>query len=1049
MNIKIMSGKLIYILTCLLIYAGSVGAQNMQVVGTVTSAEDREPIIGATVLIKGTTTGVVTDVNGKFELTVPSDHKTLVFSYVGMIPVEKEAQPTMNIILETSVSELDEVIVVAYGTAKKSSFTGSASTVSGRDLDLRPINSVAQALEGAAAGVQVNSSSGQPGKSPEIRVRGFGTINASASPLYVVDGAIYDGSIADINTADIESMTILKDAASTSLYGSSAGNGVILITTKQGKSEKPTITFSTTQGITGRAIKEYDRVDIRQYYPLMWEQIRNQKITNNGISKEEAGFLASNEVFDLLRYNPFRGVTDNEIVLPDGSLNPAANELLWGNDLDWEKAMQRTGYRAEYNVNYSARTDKSDMFVSLGYLKDNGYIIKSNFERFSGRANVNISPVNWMKTGLNLAASRSKSQTAKTDDNSSGISNPFLFTRNIAPIYPIHEHNRATGKYILDSEGNKIYDYTSPRGSSGFSGRNVVAETLFNSDAYTRDAITAKTYLDLILMKELKATINATLENSNENITAYDNKLVGDGQGSGRMRKTSRRRSTYSFNQLISYNKDFGKHGIDVLLGHENYAYTYEYLYGAKQGEAQPGSLSFDNFTDINALSSYTDTYRKEGYFIRANYDYADKYYGSFSFRHDGTSRFKKGYRWGDFWSIGGSWRIDHEDFMKNTTQVNSLKLRASYGETGNDAGIGYYPYMTLYELGMANGSEAGVLFNTFGNRSLKWETQISYDIAVEFGVFDRLTGSMEYFAKESKDLLFEVPTPPTSGVQKIWENVGKVSNTGVEITLNTQVIKGKDWGWDIGLNATFVRNKIKKLPNNEGIIDGTKKLQAGESIYQYWLKEYIGVRPEDGSAVYRFDGENQDWNPQTCYVQNGDSLTTNQSLAKYHYAGSSIPTAYGGFNTAVKYKNWTLNAVFTYQLGGKTYDSSYQQLMSVNSFGQAMHKDILNRWTEVGNNTDVPRLDSGQSTNFNAQSDRWLFSSNSFTVKSISVNYALPNIFLSRFGIQNARVSLSGENLYMFSALKGMNPLQSFNGISNNQYLPTRTFTFGLSITL
>lgn len=1039
--------RLTYLLSFLFMCLSAVWAQDMHVSGTVISEEDGDPIIGATVLVKGTSIGTVTDFDGKFTLSVPSDHKTLVFSYVGMAPLEEQAKPIMNVVLKNSSQSLDEIIVVAYGTAKKSSFTGSASTVSGKDLDIRPINSVTQALQGAAAGVQVGSSNGQPGKAPEIRIRGFGTINASANPLYVVDGAIYDGSIADINTADIESMTILKDAASTSLYGSSAGNGVVLITTKHGKSEKPTITFSTTQGFSNRAIKEYERVNIWQYYPLQWEQLRNQNITN-GKTPAEAGILASSNIFGQLLYNPFRGIANDQIVLPDGTLNPSATSLLWGNDLDWEGAMQQTGYRGEYNVNYSARSDKSDMFVSLGYLNDTGYIIKSNFERFSGRANVNISPAKWLKTGFNLAATRTKSQLANTDDNSNGYANPFFFTRNIGPIYPIHEHNRETGAYILDKAGNMIYDYLSPRGSGGSSGRNIVAETKFNSNAYTRDGITARTYVDFNLMEGLKATLNASLENSNENVTSYDNKLVGDGQGSGRLRKTNRRRSTYSFNQLIGYNKSFGKHSIEALLGHENYSYTFEYLYGMRQGEAQSGLLSFENFTNINALTSYTDTYKKEGYFLRANYNYNDHYYASFSFRRDGTSRFAKDNRWGNFWSAGASWRIDQETFMQDVSWVNSLKLRASYGETGNDAGIGYYPYMTLYELGYANGTEAGLLFSNFGNRALKWETQISYDAAVEFGLFDRLTGSVEYFVKQSKDLLFEVPTPPTSGVQKIWDNIGKVSNSGVEIALNAQVIKGGNWNWNVGMNATFLKNEIKSLPDKE-IIDKTKKLKVGESIYQYWLKEYMGVRPEDGSAMYRFGGENKDWNPTTCFVQNGDSVTTNQSLAKYHYAGSSIPKVYGGINTALKYKNWELNAVFTYQLGGKTYDYSYQQLMNVNSFGQAMHIDVLKRWTTEGQITDVPRLDSGQSTNFNAQSDRWLVNSNSFTVKSVAITYIVPRVFISRFGIQNARLSISGENLYMYSALRGMNPLQSFDGTSNNQYLPTRTFTFGLSITL
>lgn len=1056
-----MTNKTTFVLCCLLCCISAVWGQNMQVNGTVISAEDHLPIIGATVLVKGTSTGTVTDVDGHFSISVPPDHRTLQFSYVGMATKEETAKPVMQVTLESASQHLDEVIVVAYGTAKKSSFTGSASSVSSSDLDLRPINSVTQALQGAAPGVQVNDANGQPGESPEVRIRGFGTINASATPLYVVDGAIYDGSIADINTADIESMTILKDAASTSLYGSSAGNGVILITTKRGNSDKPSITFNITQGFTKRGIKEYDRVNVWQYYPLMWEQMRNEYYSG-GQTREQAGRMASRDVFNELYYNPFRCVANDQIVLPDGNLNPEATELLWGDDLDWLSHIQRTGYRGEYNVNYSAKTEKSDMYVSLGYLDDNGYVIETNFQRYSGRANVNIAPVKWLKTGLNLAATRSKSSTIKTQDNSTAYYNPFFFTRTIGPIYPVYEHNRTTGDYILDSEGNRIYDYLNQRGSGASSGRHVVAETLWNKNRYTRDGINGRTYLQIDPFDGLTVTLNATLENSNENTTKYENKLVGDGQGSGRFRKTNKRRSTYTFNQLIAYNKTFGYHGIDALLGHENYSYKYEYMSGMRQGEAQSGLLAFKNFTEISDLSSYTNTYKKEGYFFRLNYDYNDRYYASFSFRHDGSSRFAKDHRWGNFWSLGASWRIDHEAFMENTRSwLNSLKIRGSYGETGNDASItsdpaddydasiDFYPSMTLYELGYANGSQAGLIFYRFGNPALKWETQVSYDVGIEFALFDRVNGSIEYFGKQSKDLLFEVPTPPSSGVQKIWQNIGKVANTGVEIDLNALLFKNRDWTWRMGFNLTYVDNKIKKLPNDQEIIDDTKKLKEGVSIYQYWLKEYVGVNPENGSAAYRFDSENQLWDPNTCYVSNGDSLTTNQALARYHYAGSAIPKVYGGINTSVSYKGFELSAVFAYQAGGKSYNNSYRSLMSVNQYGQAMHEDILKRWQNPGDITDVPRLDSGEATNFNAQSDRWLLSSNSFAIKTIALSYTLPRLFTGRFGVQNARISFSGENLYTTSRLKGMNPWQSFDGTNDNQYVPTRTFTFGLNVTL
>ena len=1044
-----MTKKLTTLLCCLLCSLATAVAQDMQVKGTVVSGEDGLPVIGANILIKGLPGhGTTTDVDGKFTLSVPPDHRTLVFSYLGMATQEHEATPEMHIVMVDASHALDEVIVVAYGTAKKSSFTGSASIVSGSDLDLRPVNSVTQALQGAAPGVQVNASNGQPGESPEIRIRGFGTINASAKPLYVVDGAIYDGSIADINTADIESMTLLKDAASTSLYGSSAGNGVVLITTKRGKSERPSITFSMTQGFTKRSIREYERVNIWEYYPLMWEQMRNEYVSS-GLAPEAAGAKASDDLIGQLYYNPFRGVADNRIVLPDGSLNPGATDLLWGDDLDWDSHIQRTGYRGEYNVNYSSKTERSDLFVSLGYLDDNGYVIKSDFRRYSGRANVNIVPVAWMKTGLNIAATRSQASTANTGA-STGYSNPFFFTRFIGPIYPVYEHDRTTGAYILDADGNRIFDYLSQRGPGDSSGRHIVAETLWNDRKYTRDGMNARTYLEITPYDGIRVTLNATLENSNEHTTRYDNKRVGDGQGSGRLQKLTERRSTYTFNQLIAYNKTFGYHGIDALLGHESYSYTYEYMSGMRQGEAVPGLLAFENFTDISSLASYTDTYKKEGYFLRLNYDYNDRYYLSFSFRRDGSSCFSKDNRWGGFWSAGASWRIDQESFMEPAHEyINSLKIRGSYGETGNDAGIGYYPYLTSYELGYPNYSQAGLLFYRFGNPDLKWETQISYDVGLEFRLFNRIDGTIEYFGKQSKDLLFEVPTPPSNGVEKIWKNIGKVANTGVEIDLSALVYQNNDWSWNIGANLTFLKNRIKKLPEGADIVSDTKKLSVGESIYQYWLKEYKGVNPEDGSPAYRFDSENQTWDPATCYISNGDSLTSNQALARYHYAGSSIPKVYGGINTSLKFKGIELSAVFTYQLGGKAYDSSYRQLMNVNQFGQAAHIDLLDRWREPGDRTDVPRLDSGNATNINAVSDRWLVSSNSFTVKTLAISYSLPKTLIGRFGLQNARVSFSGENLYMYSARRGMDPWQSFDGISTNQYVPTRTFTFGLAFTL
>ena len=452
-----MKHKLTLVLLSFFLGIQCMVAQQMKVTGVVINEDDGEPVIGASIVVKGTTVGTITDLDGKFELEADKNAK-LVVSYVGLKTLETTAQANMRVVLSSDAQELDDVIVVAYGTAKKSSFTGSAGVVGTKDLDMRPLTNATAALEGNVSGVQVGTGSGRPGDSPNIRIRGFGSINASNAPLYVVDGSIYNGEIADINPNDIESMSILKDAASTSLYGSSAGNGVVLITTKKAKNDDTQVTFSTSQGISSRAIKEYNRVGVWDYYPLQWEMLRNQYISANGMSATDAATEASAKIYHQLMYNPYRGVANDQIVGTDGKLNPAATQLLWGDDMDWNDAMERTGYRGEYNLSYSTKGKKSDTYVSLGYLNDNGYVIKSDFERYSARANVNVYPVKWFKTGLNISASRSQSQVANTQDNSGGYSNHFMFARTIGPIYPIHKHDPETGAYILDNLGQQQYD---------------------------------------------------------------------------------------------------------------------------------------------------------------------------------------------------------------------------------------------------------------------------------------------------------------------------------------------------------------------------------------------------------------------------------------------------------------------------------------------------------------------------------------------------------------------------------------------------------------
>lgn len=1046
----------------------SVNAQT-RVQGTVLD-ETGEPLIGATVQIKGTSQGTITDGDGHFTLSAPSNG-VLVISYIGMKSQEIAVKPNLRIVLQFDEKVLDEVIAVAYGTTKRSSFTGSAATVNSNAIEKRPITNITSVLEGKTSGVQTTSALGQPGSSASLRIRGFGSVNASNAPLYVVDGAIYNGALADINPNDIESLTVLKDAASTALYGSSAGNGVVLITTKRGK-DGAGITFSMTQGGSVRAYKDYDRVNVWEYYPLQWTMLKNSYIST-GKTAEVAAQNATANIVGTLKYNPYAGIDDAAVVGVDGKLNPNATSLKWGDDLDWEKAAYGTGYRQEYVLGYNSKTEKSDTYASIGYLNDNGYMLKTDYERYSGRLNYNIAPKKWVKSGLNVSLAKVNSNySTSTSDNSSAYSNLTRFVRTMAPIYPVHKHDLKTGAY-LDKNGNPttnpkeyVYDYDGPRLSSN--GRDAIAETEMNMRDFSRFNTVGRTYITLIPIEGLNITSNYGIENSDYRRKVYENPYVGDGTaGPGRLNILSTRIFSETFNQLVTYQKSIDKNNFDILLGHENYAFKYDYYYSMKTREIVPNVYDYPNFTQISNLSSYTDNYKKEGYFTRLNYDYDDRYYGSFSYRRDGSSRFSKDNRWGNFFSFGASWRITQEEFMQDVSWINNLRLRASYGETGNDdildssGSSSYYPYQTLYDLGINNGKEAGAYFSDLANPNLVWETQVSSDVALEFTIFDKLTGVVEYFRKDSKDLLFPVSLPASTGVTSQIQNIGKVRNEGLEWGFDYQILKEKDWSLLFGVNGTFLVNKIIKLPESNreaGIISGSKKLVEGKSMYEFWLRQWYGVNPDNGDGLFYLDTEVYDKADdatkakidQTIVTIDDKKLTNSYSYAKYDFSGRSIPTLYGGFNFDLGYKGFNLAAIFSYSLGGKVLDLNYAYLMGNDQYGYAMHKDIKKAWNTKGDITDVPRLDatSTHATNIGTSySTRWLAPADYLNLRSLTLSYDLPKKLVTQYDLSNLRLSLSAENLFMLKYRNGLNPQGNYSGITYHEYMPARTLTFGLNL--
>ncbi|WP_375436388.1 SusC/RagA family TonB-linked outer membrane protein [uncultured Hymenobacter sp.] len=1027
-------------------------AQSKAITGRVTDALTGEGMPGVTVHLKETSTAAPTDEKGNYSITVPASGGTLVFTFIGYTNKEVVigSQSTLNVSLASDAKSLSEVVVVAYGTADPATFTGSVAQIGAEKLSQRPVTTITSAIAGQAPGVQVSGGSGQPGSGPDIRIRGFSSVNYANDPLYVVDGVPYTAGLSNLNTEDIASISILKDAASTALYGSRATNGVVMITTKKGKKDRVQVNLRALQGVSSRAVPEYERVNAYEYYPLMWEAYRNSLVSNT-VTNAQASQRATADIKGLLGYNPFN-VPNNQIVSPDGTLNPEA-QLLWGDDLDWEKALTRDGSRSDYTVSFNGGSEKSDYYVSLGYLNEKGYLTRSDFERFSGRMNVNTNLTKWFKAGVNMNYTLSNSNQASTG-SSTGFVNPFFFSRGVGPIYPIYQHDPTTGEYVLDANGQKVYDLggSSPTMTRPvYPGRHIVAETEFNDFLFRRNVLGGRAYGEITFLKDFKLTANFAADITNYEEQTYENTLVGDGAPAGRAGRVLYNLTSITANQLLNYSKTLAEvHTVDFLLGHENYSRNRDYLSGSKSGEVVADNTELQNFGTTNSFNTYLQEHKIESYFGRANYTFNDKYTLTGSYRRDGSSRFYEDVRWGSFWSVGASWRLDKETFFTKPTWVDMVKLRSSYGQVGNENlenldGNNYYAWQALYTLGQNNAAEPGFSQATLGNRGLIWEKNNSFDAGIEFALFDnRLIGSAEYFKRTSEDLLFEVQLPLSSGVANRIENIGAMYNQGIELRLAGDVIKTSAFTWNLDVNWTTFKNEITRLPYAE-LVSDTKKLKVGEDLQAFWLREYNGVDPENGNALYRAIT----YNEANSKIVGSDTLTWNANNARYHYAGSAIPKFSGGFTNTFTYKDFTLSALVTYSVGGKFYDGQYATLMNHGTYGGAMHEDMLNRWQNPGDITNVPRLQVGNTANLAAASDRWLVDASYLNFRSVSLGYNIPASLSTKLKLRNVNFFATGENLALISKRKGMNVAQTFSGTTSAVYVPSRVLSLGVNLSL
>ena len=1019
------------------------------VTGRVVSASDNEPLIGASVQAIGSNQGTGTDVNGEFSLTVNDNVKQLRVSYVGYQEQIVAVASNLTIALVEEDLTLDEVMVVAYGTTKKTSFTGSAQAVNNKKIETRPITSATKALEGNVGGIQIGGSSGQPGAAPVIRIRGFGSINADQNPLYVVDGIPYDGNLSDINPNDIESMTVLKDASASALYGARGANGVIMIQTKKGAEGKTNVTWRSTVGWSNRATKRYDNVDQKEMVQLTYEALRNQAHFANGNSWAASEAIARATLGKQLGgelYNPFKNYTWGEIIDPATGQVRADAQSVWNED--WlDSVTRKNAFRHEHVFSVNGGTAKTKYMFSLGYLKENGILKTTSFERYSARANVDSQIKDWFSANINTSLAHSTSNFSDYDDTAT--SNPWYTAQFINPLFPVYLKD-AQGNSVYDGDGNIQYDWGEnaqrPGNLNDFSSLGML---LLDKAYNKRDIAGLRTGLvfgsDLEKYgwrQGIKFSVNFGMDYSTRNRLFYMNSQHGNqANAGGLLYKYNYRTQSYTFNQLLTWNRTFGLHNIDILLGHEWYAYKYNYLQAGKSNLVE-GILELRPGTSLQAADSYQIDYRINSFLSRFNYNYDDRYYLSASLRSDASSRFHKDHHTGIFWSLGANWRVSKEAFMKDVDWIHNLSVKVSYGEQGNDNLGTYYAWQSLYNLEYANGNNIGAIIASLENREVTWEKNSNLNAGFEAALWGgRLRIDFEYFYKKTTDMLLNYPMALSTGFDGYYDNVGNMRNTGFELNIGATPIRTNDFEWNVNVMLNKTNNKVLKLTNESPeIISGIRVIKEGMPIYTYYMSKSAGVDPATGAQLYWAYDKDEAGNITREYVTDDYSTATK---CKY-YQGSRIPKLYGSIGTDLSWKGLSLSILTTYSLGGKIYDGLYESGMDLWYISSTWHKNQMRRWQKPGDITDVPRVEIAQTY---AANDRFLIDASYFAIKNITLAYSLPKAWMNKIGIDAIKVFASADNVALFTHLNGMDPQYNFTGGTNYDYSPNKTYTIGLEV--
>lgn len=1074
-----------------------------QISGLVLDSKD-EPVIGASVMVKGTTTGTITDYDGEFILSVNDDATTLVVSFVGMQQQEVAIKERMTIVLHEATEMLADVVVTGYGNVSKGSFAGSAQAVNAETIEKKSPTEVTKALAGEVAGVQVINTSGQPGTNATLVIRGVGSLNGSATPLYVVDGVTYDGDISSIDPGDIASTTILKDATATSLYGSRGANGVVVITTKKGNSgEEGKIDVDVKYGANMRLLPLYDVITSpEEYVTMSWMSLYNSFRQESGFnntdkSRKEAADKAHKVLYSSaglpMGYNLWSAAGNyliNDGLLQYGYANPTFDPTIarrpgYENLESWSDEIFRVGQKMDATVKFHGGSEKVNYFTSLGYLKDEGYYQSSDFSRISLRSNIDFTPKKWLKGNLNIAYSYSDMNNPN-QDGGGAMNNGFYYVNAIPAIYPVFLRDENGNTYTDPRTGFLAYDYGNELNRSFGFGINPAGSLLLDKQRSVQHTVNVQGGLELKLHKGLKLMVDAGMHFYNNLSSQLTNKYYGDAADIGRIAQQSSNMLTFSAKELLEYTTTVGNHNIRAMVGHENYYYRDNYVYGYKAYLADGESLNLSNAIQMNEIAGNQDGFALDSYLATFSYIYDEKYMLTANYRADGSSRYAKGHRWGHFGSVGAAWTFTNESFMESASEwIKNGKLRLSWGVLGNQIGS-LYAYSDLYSIVNVNG-EIGFVWGSKGNRDITWERTNTTDLGLEFSVGKYLDVELDYFYKLTDNLLFSRSVAPSLGYSSIPTNNAKMENQGVEFTFKGHLVNERNVKLDLRLNGAHYTNKMVEMPIDKVLADGTVIRQkmsgamaVGHSMYDHYTYVYAGVNPTNGNALYEayYDTrkgelgaalENNEYNyisslhqwildQEEAGVENPEQYlakvdTADASWATLQYVGKSyLPDLAGGIGIDLETYGVTLSIACSYQIGGYGYDYTYMSLMANDPIGgHNWHKDMRNAWTEQNTNTNIPRISNGSGgfdSYANMSSTRFLTSNSFFSLNSIQVGYNFPKKLIEKIKLNRLHLYVSADNLAIATARRGYNPMTSFTGSSDTHaYSPLSTVIGGVKL--